>query len=54
LKVGKTHDSRTALRLPHSKRQEIDRLVSEGKYDSLSDFMRVAIDLALEIDKSSA
>jgi Arc/MetJ-type ribon-helix-helix transcriptional regulator len=50
-RVGKTHDSRTALRLPQKQRKEIDRLVSKGKYKSLSHFVRVAIEKELLSNK---
>ena len=37
------NDSRTALRLPHEQRKEIDRLVSEGKFKNLSYVIRAAL-----------
>lgn len=43
MKNEKTHDSRTALRLPHKQREEIDRLVLEGKFKSLSHVVREAL-----------
>jgi Arc/MetJ-type ribon-helix-helix transcriptional regulator len=42
-KTEKKQDSRTALRLPHSYRQQIDKLVSEGNFKSLSHVVRAAL-----------
>ena len=39
----KEYDSRTALRLPREQREEIDRLVYEGKFKSISHVVRAAI-----------
>ena len=36
-------DARTALRFPRNQREEIDRLVSEGKFRSLSHVIRAAL-----------
>ena len=36
-------DARTALRLSHKQREEIDQLISEGKFKSLSQVVRVAL-----------
>ena len=44
----KTHGSRTALRLPRSQREQIDMLVSAGKYKSLSQLVRAALTEFLE------
>ena len=44
----KVQDSRTALRLPHNQRKEIDRLVSEGKFKNLSQVIRAALTEFLE------
>ena len=42
------NDSRTALRLPHEQREEIDRLVCEGKFKNLSHVVRAALAEFLE------
>jgi Arc/MetJ-type ribon-helix-helix transcriptional regulator len=48
MKKGKLHDSRTALRLPHDQRQQIDKLVNEGKFESLSHVIRTALEQFLQ------
>jgi Arc/MetJ-type ribon-helix-helix transcriptional regulator len=39
----KIHNSRTALRLPQWQREQIDKLVTEGKFKSLSQVIRAAV-----------
>lgn len=36
-------NSRTALRLPYTQREKINELVAQGKYESLSEVVRVAL-----------
>lgn len=43
------YDKRIAMRLRPDERQKIDRLVSEGKFENLSDVMRAALKKFLEI-----
>ena len=43
MKTKKIHDSRTALRLPHKQREEIEKLVSEGKFKNFSQLIRAAL-----------
>ena len=43
------YGNRIALRLLPEERQKIDRLVSEGKFENLSDVMRAALKKFLEI-----
>ncbi|MEM3000097.1 MAG: ribbon-helix-helix domain-containing protein [Candidatus Bathyarchaeia archaeon] len=44
----KTFDDRTALRLPKKLREQIDQLVAEGKYRSLSHVVRAALEQFLK------
>jgi len=37
-------DSRTALRLPREERQKIDELINQGKFKSLSQVVRTALE----------
>ena len=43
MKTVRIQDSRTALRLPHKQREEIDLLVSQGKFKNLSQVIREAL-----------
>lgn len=47
----KKHDSRTALRLPHKQREQIDQLVAQGKFENLSHVIRAALADFLENQK---
>ena len=52
MKTQKILDSRTALRLSHCQREKIDRLVSEGKFKSLSEVVRAALkEFLLELEQ---
>ena len=48
MKSKKKYNSRTALRLTHKQREEIDLLVLERKFDSLSHVVRAALTEFLE------
>jgi Arc/MetJ-type ribon-helix-helix transcriptional regulator len=42
------HDKRIAIRLPTKQRQQMDQLLSENKFKSLSDIARIALKQFLE------
>lgn len=44
----KKHDRRIALRLPSKERARIQQLINEGKYENLSQMIRVALKDFLE------
>lgn len=47
-KTLKEQGSRTALRLPHDQREEIEQLIKKGKFKSLSQVIREALNQFLE------
>jgi Arc/MetJ-type ribon-helix-helix transcriptional regulator len=45
----KKNPKRISTRLTNKQRETIEKKISAGEYESLSDFLRAAIDIALEI-----
>ena len=48
----KKQTCRIATRLSEVQRKTIEEKISAGEYENLSDFLRTAIDLALEIGRA--
>ena len=40
----KYHEKRIAVRLPSKQRQQIDKLVNSGKFESLSEVIRASLE----------
>jgi Arc/MetJ-type ribon-helix-helix transcriptional regulator len=50
----KKNPKRISTRLTNKQRETIEQKISAGEYESLSDFLRTSIDLALEISRAAA
>lgn len=44
----KEQDSRIALRFPSKKREQIEQLIREGKFENISQVIRIALEQFLE------